>query len=90
MKYMVQFQQWDPRIGRPIDEPCSADYEADDLAVVPNVGDYVQAIALSTGGRQMEGRVRSRLFRYFNAESCGITIVLDDADDIPWGEFVKE
>lgn len=38
-----------------------------------------------------EGRVKSRLFRYFNDENCGVNIVVEDTDEPEaWGYAIKE
>jgi hypothetical protein len=92
MKYHVSFQRLPKGAERPIDHPSASDFETDDKghAMIPNVGDYVQIIAMGKPeAPAYDGRVRSRLFRYFNDESCGINIVVEeDGDD--WGKLVKE
>ena len=75
---------------RPIDHPSASDFETGGLGIVPNVGDYVSLIKLGTAeAPSYEGRVRSRLFRYFEADNCGINIVVQETDD-DWGKLVKE
>ena len=41
-----------------------------------------------------EGRVRTRLFRYFGSDNCGINIVVETGvpaeDDVEWGKHIKE
>jgi hypothetical protein len=59
--------------------------------MLPNVGDYVQIEPLGKPeARRYEGRVKSRLFRYFNNESCGINIVVEDNVDDAWDAVIKE
>ena len=95
MKYYVSFQEFGDN-GRPIDHPTHSDFETDDkgFGMIPNVGDYVQIIKMGGEGAAFDGKVRSRLFRYFGGEgaeqSCGINIVVDTTDDGKWGELIKE
>lgn len=96
MKYHVQFQEMGKN-GRPIEHPTHSDFETDDkgFGMIPSVGDYVQIIKMAGEGAAFDGKVRSRLFRYFGGEgqvepSCAINIVVDTADDGKWGELVKE
>ncbi|KAB2759916.1 hypothetical protein F9K81_00180 [Brucella anthropi] len=90
MKYYVTFQEFGPN-GRPIDHPSASDFETDGLGMIPNVGDYVQLVAMSKpDAPQYSGRVKSRLFRYFNDETCGINIVVEDNKNDDWGAVIKE
>lgn len=89
MKYYVGFQQMGDN-GRPIDHPSASDFETNSLGMLPNVGDYVQIIPMGKpDAPTYDGRVKSRLFRYFNNESCAINIVVEDTED-GWGEVIKE
>lgn len=97
MKYYVTFQAFNPANGRPIDHGTHSDFETDDkgFGMIPNVGDYVQIINMGEGGgAAYDGKVRSRLFRYFGGhgseQSCGINLVIDTTDDGKWGEVIKE
>jgi hypothetical protein len=84
MKYHVSFQRLPKGAERPIDHPSASDFETDDKghAMIPNVGDYVEIIAMGKPETPaFDGRVRSRLFRYFNAEICGVHIVVEVNDD---------
>lgn len=94
MKYHIAFQQLSRGALRPTDHPSASDFttEVGELALIPNVGDLVQIIP---SGRPdapgYDGRVKSRLFRYFNDESCGINIVVEDTDEPEaWGFAIKE
>jgi hypothetical protein len=90
MKYFVSFQFLPKGADRPIDHLSASDFETDGTALIPNVGDYVQIIRVATAeAPSFDGKVRSRLFRYFERESCGVNIVVaQDEDD--WGKLIKE
>ena len=88
MKYHVQFQQMGQN-GRPIDHPSASDFETDGLGVVPNVGDYVELVTDDPDAPRYSGRVKSRLFRYFNNQTCAINLVVEDTKD-DWGAVIKE
>ena len=93
MKYFVSFQILPRGADRPIDHVSASDFETDDkgFGMIPCVGDYVHLIRMkSTDAPTYEGPVRSRLFRYFESESCGINIVVEDDDDSDWGKLIKE
>jgi hypothetical protein len=92
MKYYVTFQQLPAGALRPIDHPSASDFETDGLGMIPNVGDLVHLVTMGKpDAPTYEGRVRSRLFRYFNDQSCGINIVVEDFDnDQEWGKAIKE
>ena len=92
MKYYVTFQQMGDH-GRPVDHPSQSDFETDDkgFALIPSVGDYVQIIAIGNeDAPNYSGRVKSRLFRYFGHEGCGINIVVEDTPEDNWGLVIKE
>ncbi|MBD9640751.1 hypothetical protein IB277_31120 [Ensifer sp. ENS07] len=91
MKYYVQFQEFNPKNGRPIDHPSEADFEATDSGMIPQVGDYVniQALKDPANAPSYSGRVRSRLFSYMGPGACGINIVVEP-DGVNWGELIKE
>lgn len=97
MKYGVTFQQMGQN-GRPIDHPSASDFETDDqgFGMIPNVGDYVSIITTKedgTDGPNFDGKVRSRLFRYYGIsgrQSCHINIVVEDAPGDDWGKLIKE
>lgn len=96
MKYYVSFQEFSHKTGRPIDHPTHSDFEVDEkgFALIPNVGDHVHIIKMNGDGAAYEGKVRTRLFRYFGGETgtprCGINIVVDTADDGTGGQLIKE
>ncbi|MGU3492924.1 hypothetical protein ACLBXM_02680 [Xanthobacteraceae bacterium A53D] len=94
MKYLVQFQELAAGSARPTDHPSASDYETDagGLGALPQVGDYVHIIRMdSQDAPEYEGRVRSRLFRYFKNETCAINIVVDSSGDgAEWGKVIKE
>ena len=92
MKYYVQFQEFGANIGRPMDRPSEADFEADDGGMIPNVGDYVNIQALKDphNSPSYSGKVKSRLFTYLGPGSCGINIVVENADNEDWGALIKE
>ncbi|MCX5578969.1 hypothetical protein [Kaistia terrae] len=93
MKIYVQFQEFSAKTGRPIDHPSVSDFETTDagFALIPNVGDFVELVRMgSKDPAAYSGRVKSRLFRYFEQDSCGITIVVENADDADWGALIKE
>ena len=90
MKYFVTFQELGKQHDRPVDHPSASDFETDGLGMIPNVGDYVQIEPVGKPeAPRYSGRVKSRLFRYFNNENCGINIVVQDTDD-DWGLVIKE
>jgi hypothetical protein len=91
MKYYVSFQEFSKKNGRPIDHNSASDFETDGLGMIPNVGDYVHLEPMGKPeAPRYSGRVKSRLFSYFNNETCSINIVVEanDADD--WGAVIKE
>jgi hypothetical protein len=93
MKYHVSFHRMPKGAARPIDHASASDFETDDkgYAMIPNVGDYVQIITIGEpDAPAYDGKVRSRLSRYFNAETCGTNIVVEDATDDDWGKLIKE
>lgn len=94
MKYHVAFQQLSRGALRPTDHPSASDFSAEvgELALIPNVGDLVHIIPMGKpDAPSYNGRVKSRLFRYFNDESCAINIVVEDTDEEEaWGLAVKE
>jgi hypothetical protein len=91
MKYYVQFQEFSPHTGRPIDHSSEADFETSDSGIIPQVGDYVNILAVKDPkvSPSYSGRVKSRLFTYFGNESCGINIVVEPNGD-DWGALIKE
>jgi hypothetical protein len=94
MKYGLEFQRFNHDTQRPEDIQSSAYIDnISSSLTIPNVGDFVHLEAL--GGEtsaHFSGQVKSRLFRYFNNETCAINIVVDTnpRDEIPWEELVKE
>jgi hypothetical protein len=96
MKYSVTFQELPNGALRPIDHPTASDFETDEngFGMIPNVGDFVHLIAMGEEGATYEGRVRTRLFRYFGSDTCGINIVVETgvpaSDDVEWGKHIKE
>jgi hypothetical protein len=90
MKYYVTFQEMGDK-GRPIDHPSTADFETEQLGMLPAVGDYVQIDPLGDkDGPSYSGRVKSRLFRYIGPGNCGINIVVDPKEDDQEGALIKE
>ncbi|NKI96641.1 hypothetical protein [Rhizobacter sp. SG703] len=96
MKYFVDFQHHHAGSPRPSDDGPAAPIEFDPSeasAIVPNVGDYVQLLALGGNAAQFSGKVSSRLFRYFVSEdgvqSVQVNVVVKDTED-DWGQLVKE
>ncbi len=91
MKYYVSFQEFNKNIGRPIDHRSASDFATEGLGMLPNVGDYVQLEPMGApDAPRYSGRVKSRLFRYFNSESCAINIVVEDNESDDWGTVIKE
>ena len=93
VKYFVGFQRLPIGGDRPIDHPSASDFETDDKghAMIPNVGDYVQVLTMGKpDAPAYDGRVRSRLFRYFNNETCGVNFVVEEDDGNGWGKVIKE
>lgn len=91
MKYYVTFQEFSKQTGRPIDHPSASDFETDGLGMLPTVGDYVHLEPLKDrDAPRYSGRVKSRLFTYFDDTRCGINIVVEESDDDKWGEVIKE
>ncbi len=91
MRYYVSFQEMGKQHGRPIDHMSSSDFETDGLGMLPNVGDYVQVEPVGKPeAPRFSGRVRSRLFTYFNNESCRVNIVVEDREGDDWGAVIKE
>jgi hypothetical protein len=90
MKYYITFQQMGQN-GRPIDHSSTADFDAENAALIPNVGDYVHIDPLGDANApRYSGRVKSRLFTYLGS-NCGVNIVVEDiGDDDIWGELIKE
>lgn len=94
MDYHITFQKLERGAKRPTDHPSASDFtaKAGESALIPNVGDLVQVITLGKPeAPSYEGRVKSRLFRYFNDENCGVNIVVEDTDEPEaWGYAIKE
>jgi hypothetical protein len=84
MNYVVKFQYMAKR-GQPVDQPTQSDFSTDDrgFGLIPNVGDYVQIepIAKSDEAARYAGKVRTRLFTYYDREQCDINIVIMETDD---------
>jgi hypothetical protein len=88
MKYLVTFQQLGK--DRPIDHPSTADFEAYDSGMLPNVGDYVDVNPLEDENRpRYKGKVKSRLFQYQGHGNCHINIVIENADGDDWGALIE-
>ena len=94
MKYLIDYQYLPKGAARPRDDGDVVPIEIDGTgyALVPNVGDFVQVVAITTGGNSFQGRVKSRLFRHFQTppqNTCAVKIVVEETDD-DWGMLVKE
>lgn len=94
MKYSVDFQYMPRGHDRPLDdgEVIGISVDQTEFALIPAVGDYVQLEPMISGmdHARISGRVRSRLFRYFGKEHCGINVVVEEVGDDIWGELIKE
>lgn len=94
MKYHINFQELSRGAKRPTDHASASDFstETGELALIPNVGDLVVLTPMNTpGAPNYSGRVKSRLFNYFNDESCSINIVVEDVDEPEaWAAAIKE
>jgi hypothetical protein len=91
MKYQVSFQYLPKGAERPIDHNSASDFESDNSAVIPVVGDFVHIIKLqSEHAPDYSGRVRTRLFRYFEADLCAVNIIVEQDDETNWGKLIKE
>jgi len=95
MKYGIDFQQLYKDQKRPSDDGMvvGIEFESEEgTALIPNVGDVVD-IPEQGGHAQVQGVVKSRLFRYMRAgdeQFCNINIVVEERDDIDWGALIKE
>jgi hypothetical protein len=101
IKYFIDYQFMPKGAARPVDDGeivGLAVTDKDGVALLPNVGDYIQ-IDNSAGGSKrssFDGRVRTRLFRYIRTSEtdvgCQVNIVVEEVadDDNVWGELVKE
>lgn len=94
MKYFADFQYLPNGAERPQDSGGVIEIETSDEGFfgLPSVGDYVE---IHTGPERasFDGRVKSRLFRYFNLhgeKTCAVNIVVEQADEADWGLLVKE
>ena len=93
MRYFVTFQELAAGAARPTDWPSSSDFETDEkgFALLPSVGDFVDIVTPDKDSPTYAGKVRSRLFTYFNSESCRINIIIETgSDDDDWGKLIKE
>lgn len=81
--------------GRPIDNGSALldhPVKAEELVLLPNVGDYVHVDNSVRGGESFSGKVRSKLFSYVvtnDQQFCHINIVVEE-DDSDWGILIKE
>ncbi len=97
MAYGLNYQYFpkDSPNGRPLDNGSALldhPVTAEELVLLPNVGDYVQIDNSVRGGESFSGKVRSKLFRYIVTDDkqwCQINIVVQDDDD-DWGLLIKE
>jgi hypothetical protein len=96
MKYRVEFQQLHKGDVRPTDDGESISAHAlnpGDVALLPNVGDYVSCGPSSTRSTDEytapRGRVKSKLFHYWGDEMCSINIVIEDIPNDDWGALSK-
>lgn len=95
MKYFVDFQYLPKGHPRPSDDGEVIGIETDDkgYTLIPNVGDYVQ-LSTDADHAEFSGRVKTRLFRYFNLDgtkTCAVNIVVEEIeDDAVWGALIKE
>jgi hypothetical protein len=97
MAYGLNYQYFpkDSPNGRPLDNGSALldhPVNAEELVLLPNVGDYVQIDNSVRGGESFSGKVRSKLFRYIvtdNKQWCQINIVVQEDDD-DWGLLIKE
>jgi hypothetical protein len=94
LKYHIDFQYLPKSASRPLDDGEVMPIAAENAALIPNVGDYVQIIKMSNSDQRssFDGKVKSRLFRYFRIEgeeSCAVNIVVEEDDD-DWGLLIKE
>lgn len=97
MRYTVQFQEFNPKGGRPMESLSASDFETDDngFGMIPNVGDIINIIGMSEQDASFSGRVRSRLFTYMATgdgehQHCNINIVVEPDESIDWGALIKE
>ncbi|MCL6684034.1 hypothetical protein [Sphingomonas alba] len=94
MKYSMDFQYMPRGHDRPLDdgEIVGLSVDQSQFALIPAVGDYVQLEPMTSDAdhARFSGRVKSRLFRYFGNEHCGINIVIEETDDAVWGGLIKE
>lgn len=97
MKYSVQYQYRPQGNQRPLDDGELVPFHIDEttkLALLPNVGDYVQIGESEENLGAVRGKVGSRLFSYIQIGTgevfCSINIVLDQCDDNVWQTLVKE
>jgi hypothetical protein len=83
MNYSVQFQYLS-KGGSPVDHPAQSDFATDDrgFGLIPDVGDYVEIepLANSEQAARFAGKVRNRLFTYFDKDQCNINIVVEETD----------
>ena len=81
--------------GRPIDAGSALldhPVKAEELVLLPSVGDYVHIDNSVRGGESFSGKVRSKLFNYVvtnDKQWCQINIVVEESDD-DWGALIKE
>ena len=87
MKYILNYQYLPIGVARPQDDGMTVRVEVDEkgFALLPNVGDFVHLDNSMNDMASFSGRVRSRRFSYIQDKeflaSCGINIVVEEADD---------
>lgn len=102
MRYTFNFQLMPDADGRPHDDGeviMFSEQECDQPHLIPNVDDFVQAVA-NIGGESImiSGRVKTRYFLYNtwedsakkNLNHCHVNMVLEPAEDFDWGKLIKE
>jgi len=94
MKYHISFQELSTNAARPTDHVSASDFsaEANEPVLIPNVGDLVNIVPMmKADAPSYSGRVKSRLFTYFNDESCAVNIVVDSTEEPEaWALAIKE
>lgn len=102
IQYHVEYQFMPKGASRPQDEGSTLDANVseDEVALLPNTGDYVSIDNSAAPDliQKISGRVRSRVFHYNRLTPkegehsivCHINIVLEEVDGKIWGELIKE
>ncbi len=97
MNYSVNYQYRPKGKTRPNDDGQLVPFKIDaanNVVLLPNIGDHVHIGATQSGHSSIAGCVASRFFMYQEtgdgSVTCHVNIVIDEVDDSVFAQLIKE